>query len=82
MLNVSIARSRLVRSSEARALALDLGGSLGLYLVAAMTLDLAFHPLLWMFFGCVNALRIWTLAGGVVPSHASPAAPPLQGRST
>lgn len=48
-----------VSGSEAeRSLAFAIGGSLLLLYVAALTLDLAFHPYLWIFFGLANAVRL------------------------
>lgn len=62
MLRSTIQRAGERRLALARAVSFDMAGALGLFLVAALTLDLAYNQVLWLFLGCINALRIYVLS--------------------
>lgn len=58
MLALAAKRMRHARSKLGYGVSLDVAGVLALYLIASLTLDLAFNRLIWLWWGCANALHI------------------------
>ena len=54
---------RIAGRGADRAMAVSIGLSFGLICVAALTLDLAFHPIMWTLLGLANATRLSAEAG-------------------